>query len=79
MTVRQFRALFADLAASRQWTRIPGGWMTHRQQGDECTLTLDLQPSSFGKKVYINIKIHVDNAFGRSHENNQLLCLPRLV
>ena len=47
--------------------------MRHRQHGDECILTLDLQPSSFGKKVYVNIKIHVENAFGRSHESESTL------
>lgn len=66
MQTKEFKKIFNEIACLHHFHADFGGWYKH---SDNCLLALELQKSSYSPFYYLNIKIYIDGAFGRS-------CLP---
>lgn len=64
MENKEFKKVFGDIAKANNYIYNFGGWY---KESDECICVLSLQKSNFGNFNYLNIKIYIQNIFGKSY------------
>lgn len=68
MESKDFKSLFDDLAKANNFEKAFGGWF---KESSECIAVLDLQKSNFGDYYELNIKIFVQEMFGKIHSKSK--------
>lgn len=68
MNSKEFKDLFGKVANTSGYSKISGGWF---KQSKECIVILELQKSNFGDYFLLNIKVFIQEAFGRKYIPNK--------
>ena len=64
MDSKEFKNIFDGIAKTNGFSKAFGGW--YKESG-ECIAILELQKSNFADSFYLNIKIFIQGAFGRTY------------
>jgi hypothetical protein len=68
MNSKEFKTAFGETAKANGFENAFGGWF---KESAECLAILELQKSSFSDSYYLNIKVFIQKAFGRTYIPNK--------